>query len=187
MNADLFERAILTPCAVIRPNVGILIFEFTRISSSDYDQGRGFVADLDKFLGRLPAGWPYGIEIRNHHWLAPDYFGCLARHGVAHVFNSWEAMPSVSEQMALAGSRPNPHLAAARFLLKPGRRYEHAVKLFQPYDHVQEPNLPARAAARALIAQGKAAGEKRKTFIYVNNRLEGNALETIGAMLSAGD
>ena len=37
------------------------------------------------------------------------------------VFNSWEAMPPVGEQMALPGSRTNPDLVAARFLLKPGR------------------------------------------------------------------
>ncbi|MEI6390683.1 MAG: hypothetical protein WCT12_06215 [Verrucomicrobiota bacterium] len=29
---------------------------------------------------------------------------CLARHQVAHVFNSWDAMPAVGEQMALPGS-----------------------------------------------------------------------------------
>jgi len=48
---------------------------------------------------------------------------------------------------------------------------------------VKEPNPQARAAGRALIAQAKEAGAKRKTFIYVNNRLEGNALETISAMV----
>jgi hypothetical protein len=63
-----------------------------------------------------------------------EYFECLARHQVTHVYNSWEAMPSVGEQMALAGSQTNPSLVAARFLLKPGRRYEEAVKTFQPYD-----------------------------------------------------
>jgi hypothetical protein len=41
----------------------------------------------------------------------------------------------------------------------------------------------ARAAGKRLIADGTAAGGKRKTFIYVNNRLEGNALETINNML----
>jgi hypothetical protein len=51
---------------------------------------------------------------------------------VAHVFNSWEAMPPVAKQMAMPGSPTNPSLVAARFLLKPGRRYEEAVKTFQP-------------------------------------------------------
>jgi hypothetical protein len=92
-------------------------------------------------------------------------------------------MPPVSEQMAMAGSRTNSNLVAARFLLKPGRKYEEAVKTFQPYDRVKEPNPEAREAGKTLIAEGKKAASRRETFIYVNNRLEGNALETIDAML----
>ena len=84
----------------------------------------------------------------------------------------------------MPGSRTNPALTAARFRLKPGRKYEKAIKTFEPYDRVKEPNDDARAAGAKLIAEGKAAAEKKKTFIYVNNRLEGNALETIDAMIS---
>ena len=92
-------------------------------------------------------------------------------------------MPSVGEQMALPGSRTNPELVAARFLLKPGRKYEQAVKAFEPYDNIKEEDPEARAAGRTLIAEGQAAGPKRRTFIYVNNRLEGNAISTIAAMI----
>ena len=187
LNADLFNRAFLTPCEAIRQNVGVVMFEFSRFHQSDYEHGRDFVADLDKFFGALPKGWPYAVEMRNKHWLAPEYFACLSRHGITHVFNSWDAMPPVSEQMALEGSRTNPQLAAARFLLKPGRKYEDAVNAFKPYDRVKDKNPEARAAGKALIAEGKEAGQKKKTFIYVNNRLEGNALETIAAMVGQED
>jgi hypothetical protein len=95
-------------------------------------------------------------------------------------------MPAVGEQMALPGSRTNPDLVADRFLLKPGRKYEQAVKAFEPYDSIKEKNPEARAAGKALIEEGKAAGPKRRTFIYVNNRLEGNAIATIAAMLEPG-
>src|SRR5678815_4009691 len=114
------------------------MFEFSRFHPSDYEHGRDFLADLDAFLGKLPPGWPYAIEVRNREWLVPEYFACLARHRVAHVFNSWDAMPPVSEQMALEGSVTNPQLVAARFLLKPGRKYEEAVKTFSPYDKTKE-------------------------------------------------
>ena len=187
LNAKLFADAFLRPCEPFRKQVGLLMFEFSRFYPSDYEHGRDFVADLDKFLGQLPKGWPYAVEMRNHKWLQPDYFACLARHGVTHVFNSWDAMPPVNEQMALPGSRTNPGLTAARFLLKPGRKYEEAVKTFQPYDRLKEPYPEARVAGMALIAQGKAVGPDRKTFIYVNNRLEGNALETIAAMTESGE
>ena len=184
MDADLFAAAFLHPCESVRPRVGLLMFEFSRFWPSDYEHGRDFIADLEQFLGRLPKGWPYAVEMRNRAWLRPEYFECLARHQVTHVFNSWDAMPPVSEQMALPGSRTNPDLVGARFLLKPGRKYEEAVKAFQPYDSIKEENPDARAAGRKLISEGKAAGPDRKTFIFVNNRMEGNALGTIAAMLS---
>jgi len=185
LNADLFATAFLKPCEEIRSKIGVLMFEFSRFYPSDYEHGRDFVADLDGFLGKLPKGWPYAIEMRNKAWLVPEYFSCLAQHGVTHVFNSWEAMPPVNEQMALAGSRTNPPLVAARFLLKPGRKYEDAVKSFAPYESIKEPNPDARAAGGALIEEGKKSPD-RKTFIYVNNRLEGNALGTVDAMIEPG-
>lgn len=184
LNPDLFERAFLAPCESIRSHVGILMFEFARFHSGDYAKGSEFIADLDRFLERLPKGWPYGIELRNQTWLVPEYFACLSRHSVTHVFNSWSAMPPVSEQMALSSSRTNPELVAARFLLKPGRKYDEAVKMFSPYEKVVEVNEEARKAAAALIAEGKAK-RGAKTLIFVNNRLEGNALESIASMLES--
>ena len=182
LNADRFVNAFLKPCEAIRAQVGVLIFEFSRFWPVAYKQGRDFVGDLDQFLAKLPSGWPYAVEIRNRQWLQLEYFACLARHRVTHVFNSWDAMPAVSEQLEMAGSFTNSELVAARLLLKPGRNYEEAVKAFQPYGKVQEPNPAVREAATGLIRRGATAGEKAKTFIYVNNRLEGNALETIAAM-----
>ena len=96
-------------------------------------------------------------------------------------------MPPVSEQVALAGSRTNPDLVSARFLLKPGRKYEEAVKTFQPYDKTKEVNDEARKAGADLIKAGKSPDKQKKTLIFVNNRLEGNALETIAAMIEGVD
>lgn len=182
LNADLFARSFLEPCEAIRPKVGLLMFEFSRFWPTDYAHGREFLTDLDRFLGQLPKGWPYGVELRNRNWLHPDYFDCLSRHGVTHVFNSWEAMPPIAEQRALPGSLTHPELVAARFLLKPGRRYEDAVKAFQPYDRTREVNEDARAAGATLIIEGVKARDRR-TFVFVNNRLEGSALETLAAMI----
>jgi uncharacterized protein YecE (DUF72 family) len=183
LNAELFAGAFLKPCEEIRDKIGVLMFEFSRFWPSDYEHGRDFVNDLDKFLGKLPKGWPYAIEMRNKHWLQKEYFDCLTQHRVTHIYNSWDAMPSVTEQMAVPGSRTNPKLIAARFLLKPGRKYEEAVKKFAPYQKVQEPNPEARKAGWTLVCIGKDA-EGCELYVYVNNRLEGNALETIDAMLA---
>jgi uncharacterized protein YecE (DUF72 family) len=182
LNAEAFAHKFLQPCNSIRAKIGIFIFEFSRFYPTDFEHGRDFVTALDSFLGELPKDWPYGIEMRNRQWLKPEYFECLARHGVTHVYNSWTEMPSIAEQMQLQDSETQPGLIAARFLLKPGRSYEEAVKTFQPYDQTKEVNEEARKAGAALIQKGSVT-PGRKTFVFVNNRLEGNALQTIRAML----
>ncbi|MGD1086945.1 MAG: DUF72 domain-containing protein [Verrucomicrobiota bacterium] len=183
LDAGLFASAFVQPFEPFRRNVGLFILEFSKFHPGDYAHGRDFVADLDKFLGGAPRGWRYGVEIRNKHFLRPEYFDTLKRHGVAHIFNSWADMPPVGEQLALAGSLTNPEFAGARFLLKPGRSYQEAVDLFRPYDQIKEPCEEARTAAADLIRRALRKTAVRKLFLYVNNRLEGNALLTLTAML----
>ncbi len=120
---------------------------------------------MDRFLAGLPKGWPYGVEIRNKYFLKPEYFDTLKRHGVAHVFNSWADMPPVTEQLAQAGSFTNPEFAGARFLLKPGRKYQDAVDLFSPYDKIKEPYVEARTAAAELISRALLKRAIRKLFL----------------------
>jgi len=169
LNAELFVNAFLRPCEPFRNNVGLLMFEFSRFYSTDYQHGRDFVADLDSFLSKLPQGWNYGVEIRNKDWLQPDYFNVLKRHGVVHVLNNWSAMPTVGEQMMVPDSDTSDSMVA--------------VEQFSPYKAVKEVNEEARKAGAKLIAGAKAKG--KQAFIYINNRLEGNALETINAMVEA--
>ena len=183
LNADLFESAFLEPCRPFQRNIGLLLFEFSHFYPADFARGRDFVAALDQFLTRLPKGWRYGVEIRNRHFLHPDYFALLRRQGVAHVFNSWQDMPSLNEQLALPASFTTPDFFAARLLLKPGRKYQEAVELFRPYDRIKDPFPEGRAAGADLIRRALRQGGSTRGFIYVNNRFEGNALETLAAMV----
>ena len=137
------------------------------------------------FLTKLPKGWRYGVEIRNADFLKPEYFQTLSTHGVAHVFSSWDSMPPIGAQWAMPESLTSTEFFGARFLLKPGRKYEEAVNLFSPYERAQEINAEGRAAGARMIRETTAQDARAKGFIYVNNRFEGNALETIAAMLDA--
>jgi uncharacterized protein YecE (DUF72 family) len=183
LNADLFATAFLKPLERVRENLGLLMFEFSRFYPADFARGRDFVEALDGFLGRLPSGWLYGVEIRNRNFLKPEYFAALARHGVAHVYNSWDAMPPVEEQFALNESRTVPGFFGARFLLRPGRKYDAAVKAFSPYNEIKDPYPEGRSAGAAMIRAVKGAAGKTMGFLYVNNRFEGNALQTIAGMI----
>jgi uncharacterized protein YecE (DUF72 family) len=186
LHADRFESEFLGPCQPFQKNIGLLIFEFSRFSRSDFEHGRDFTEALDRFLGQLPAGWHYGVEIRNRTFLHADYFSVLARHQIAHIYNSWQDMPAIGEQLAIDASRTSPEFFGARLLLRPGRKYEDAVKLFSPYTEVKDLFPEGRDAGAKLIQEARRT-EKRGThgkgFIYVNNRFEGNALETIAAIV----
>ena len=185
LDADLFRRAFLAPLEPHRHQVGVLMFEFARFAPGTWSSPSEFADALDRFFAGLPGGWSYGVELRNPELLQPEYLAALARHGIAHVLNQWQAMPSVGEQLKVPGILTTD-FTAARFLLKPGRSYEEAVRLFSPYDRLREPLPEARAAARQLIdtLRSRPRPPQRPSFIFVNNRLEGHALETILALVS---
>jgi hypothetical protein len=55
------------------------------------------------------------------------------------------------------------------------------VDLFEPYEKLKEVYEEGRGAARTLIAEARKRGIP--VFSYFNNRLEGNSLETIRAVI----
>jgi len=182
LNPDLFASSFLRPLEPFKESIGLIMFEFSRFYPRDFERGREFVQALEAFLARLPKGWPYGVEIRNRNLLQPEYFQMLREHEITHVYNNWDAMPAVEQQLEITESPGRDDLTAARFLLKPGRKYKDAVALFSPYRTLKEPDESARRAGAKMVRQAlKQRGGK--TFVFVNNRLEGNALITIQEML----
>ena len=187
LNADLFKRAFLASCEPYREKIGVLMFEFSHFHPRDFERGRDFVQALDHFFHQLPTGWQYGVEIRNQSLLQPEYFDMLRSHSVTHVYNNWQKMPSVAQQLKLPQGRTVDSFTAARFLLKPGRAYEEAVNHFSPYNVTKEVNEEARIAAADLIQSQIAKGKDpsiKPSFLFINNRLEGNALFTVIAILA---
>jgi len=179
LDAALFQSAFLDLLAPYRPRVATLIFEFGSFAKQCYPDAGAFLQELDPFLAALPPGFRYAVEIRNPEFLSPEYFACLRSHRVAHVFNAWTRMPEIGIQMQLHGS-DTADFSVARALLRQGRPYEEAVAKFTPYNGIQDPNPETRDALRLLIAQARKRHEP--SYIFVNNRLEGNAPETIEAI-----
>lgn len=180
LDALLFQNAFLDLLQPYRERIAVLIFEFGSFPKQTYRSVREFLEELDPFLGSLPQDFRYAVEIRNQEFLGREYFACLSRRRVAHVFNAWTRMPEISEQMQV----PEVFTAdftVARALLRKGRPYEQAVAKFSPYQQIQDPNPEARQALRALIS--RARERHQPSYIFVNNRLEGNAPQTIEAIV----
>ncbi len=180
LDAGLFRSAFADVLAPYAGRVATLIFEFGTFSHKAFAHPAEFVDRLDWFLGQLPPAFRYAVEIRNAEYLSPDYFAMLAARGVAHVFNAWTRMPTVADQIALPGAF-TAEFTVIRALLRRGRSYEQAVKGFQPYERVQDPDPPTRAAMREVVDRARRV--KKPAFLFVNNRLEGNAPGTIEAVI----
>jgi uncharacterized protein YecE (DUF72 family) len=176
LDGRMLVEMFLRPLLPYRQKTAVLILEFGAFSRRAFEDLGQFLERLDPFLAGLPPEFRYAVEIRNPEFLDRDYFACLRSHGVAHVYNAWSKMPELRQQMALPDSVTADFLVA-RALLRRGRVYEDAVATFAPYTEVQDPNPEARESMRVLI--GRAREDRKFLFLFVNNRLEGNAPMTI--------
>jgi uncharacterized protein YecE (DUF72 family) len=181
LNAEIFERFFAEPLKPYRERLGPLIFEFGTFNRKTFPNVGHFLAKLDPFLAALPEGFRYAIEIRNADYLCPDYLGLLSDCNVAHCFNAWTRMPALHDQARLSDAY-TADFVVVRALLAQGRTYEQAVKSFEPYDRIQEPNEGAREGMIEIVKQTR----KRNgtAYLFVNNRLEGHAPSTIEAVVN---
>ena len=180
LDADLFRESFLRALEPYRSKTALLIFEFGAFSPRAFARPADFLDRLDPFLTKLPADFRYSVEIRNPDFLVADYFACLRSHNIAHVYNAWTKMPQLPEQIAIPDSRTADFLVT-RALLRQGRPYEDAVRMFSPYSEVREANPFARQGIREILQIAKE--QNRTTFIFINNRLEGNAPGTMVSIL----
>ncbi|HEY1338657.1 MAG TPA: DUF72 domain-containing protein [Bryobacteraceae bacterium] len=176
LDLHALKEMFLRPLQPHREQTAVLIFEFGTFGSKSFAALPEFLDRLDPFLAGLPAEFRYAVEIRNPEFLEKDYFDCLRRRGVAHVYNAWARMPELRRQIAIPGSA-TANFQVCRALLRHGRPYEKAVQMFSPYREIQDPNPEARESMRVLI--GRARENREMFFLFVNNRLEGNAPMTI--------
>ena len=176
LNRDLFASEFLELLSPYLPRVPLLIFEFGAAS------GRAppaFAEALSNFFSGLPSSVRYAVEIRNAELLDPVYFEVLREQRIAHVLNSWTRMPPLAEQLSHPGIFTTD-FSVTRALLKPGRKYEEAVRQFEPYSETREVNGEVRKALLELLLRAKRRAEP--TYLFINNRLEGNAPNTIYAL-----
>ncbi len=67
------------------------MFEFGTFAKSVFPNAAAFCEQLDGFLGALPGGFRYGVEIRNREYLGPDYFAMLAKNHVCPCLQRLDA------------------------------------------------------------------------------------------------
>jgi uncharacterized protein YecE (DUF72 family) len=134
---------------------------------------------LASFFARVPKDFQYAVELRNRELLSEQHLETLAEHGVAHVLNFWERMPTLGEQLSLPGILTAP-FAVARLMIPPGERYAMRREEVAPFDQIVEPQPQMRADVVSLSDACGALG--KVLFVVVNNKAEGSSPLTVRAI-----
>ena len=177
LNADRFIAELLEPVErTFREHAGPFILQFPAMLRRAPIQPSAFLEGLDRFLGHLPASFSYAVELRDRALLNDTYAAVLARHGAAHVYNAWTAMPLPGEQAKTLPVESMP-FAMVRLLLRPGATYEQQREAFAPFDRLQAPDEALRAETADIV--GRAVERAIPAWVLVNNKAEGSAPLTV--------
>jgi uncharacterized protein YecE (DUF72 family) len=179
LDPAVFAEQVIGPIAEAGiAQLGPLIVEVPPIPAGALEP-RLFSQRLSRFLAQAPEGYRYAVEIRDRQLLTRRHLSLLADHGAAHVFTYHARMPSIAEQLEVAGSGGGP-LVMCRLMLPPGTRYAEQKARFEPFDRIREPQPAMRADIVRLIDEAGRAG--LPVTVLINNKVEGSSPHTAVAI-----
>jgi uncharacterized protein YecE (DUF72 family) len=181
LSAEHLVDELLEPCArAFAGHAGVIVIELPPVPRELRLEPGEFSERLDAFLAALPREFRYAVELRDRRLLTRGYGAVLARHGVAHTYNYWSAMPSLAAQAQVVA--PDAvSLLVVRLLLRPGTRYEEQRDAFRPFNRLVAPDPEMRAEVGQLIDRAMRA--RQPAFVLVNNKAEGSSPLTIRALV----
>ena len=183
LSAERFASDLLESVAsTFRDHAGPFVIEVSPAP-------RGFTLDpgefcdrLDRMLDALPRDFQFAVELRNESLLTDEYRRVIARHGAAHVYNYWSAMPMPAVQASRVPVASQPFVVV-RLLLRPGTWYEDQREAFRPFDRLVQPDLEMRRHVADIVSD--AAGRTIPAYVLANNKAEGSAPLTVRELAKA--
>ena len=173
LESGFARDAVVAPAVEgLGQRLGVLLFQFPPLPPAETRQPGRFAERLASFLGALPRGPPYAVEIRNRELLQPAYATALSASGAAHGFTIHPTMPPLEIQAEVLPVETQPGLVV-RWMLGHGRGYEEARDLYAPFDRLAAPDPESRASIAALVARAVRAG--KEGLVVVNNKAEGSS------------
>ena len=178
LSPQAFEADVVAPLRdEFGGHVAALVLTFPPATGSRFSSA-DFAGRLRRFLDAAARDFPIAVELRSRQLFTPRYLDVLRSSGASHVFNFWEAMPELGEQLDQVGL--TGPVCVARLLIPPGRRYEDRKRELLPFDAIKDPQPRMRADIVRLAQACRAA--KKALFVIVNNKAEGSSPLTIRAL-----
>lgn len=115
------------------------------------------------------------VEVRNRDFLVPEFARVLKRTGAAYCVGLHAKMPPIEEQLPLLRALwPGPLVCRWNLHRKHGAYgYEDAMKAYDPFDKLVDPDPQTRDALARVIAGTTGAGYQ--AIVTINNKAEGSA------------
>ncbi|MCI0340293.1 MAG: DUF72 domain-containing protein [Planctomycetales bacterium] len=154
------------------PKCGPLVLQFPYFNGSAFAGPEPFLERLDAYLGKLPPGFPYGVEVRNKGWIGEPLLGILRARRAALVLVDLAYMPHPAD-VADALDPVTADFAYARLI---GDR-KATEALTETWDRVvldQKPRLERWAGLLQALRK-----RVPKTYVYANNHYAGHAPATV--------
>lgn len=90
-------KAFVEVMNILGPKLGPLLIQLPYFNKQKFDGLDSFLKVVEPFLGWLPKGHRWALEIRNKQWLCEKFFSVLKNYGVAFTLIDQAWMPRPSE------------------------------------------------------------------------------------------
>lgn len=161
--------------------LGALVFQISPLPGHWLLQMPRLINQLHQLLAAIPdlkAIAPdavVAVEVRDPHWLSPQFVAALRATGATYCMGLHAKMPPIAEQLPLLRALwPGP--LVCRWNLNPihgAYGYEDARDLYSPYHRLVDPDTNTRAALARVIAATAQAGHP--VYVTLSNKAEGCA------------
>ena len=180
LNPEWARDYVVRPAAEgLGKKLGVILFQFPPMVVGSLGGSHKFVERLDKFLGALPTGVPYAVEIRNAEFLTRTYRDVLNKFRVDHCYNVHPTMPSLDRQLRVMPLENNQQLVV-RWMLREGLSFESAAKRYAPFNKILDQDVDVRQTLTAIFQRSVKLG--KGGLLIVNNKAEGSSPLSIFAL-----
>lgn len=173
LSVDVMKR-FLELLAPLGDRIGPLNFQFEYLNKQKMGGVGEFVEKFGDFVGQLPTGYKYCVEIRNPNYLTKKYFDFLAAAELYHVFLQGYYMPSIFDVYKQFGEKI---CSLTVIRLHGGDRKEMEEQTGNNWNKIvtfKDEDLQSLAKMLADLRT-----RNIETYLYVNNHFEGSAPRTI--------
>lgn len=151
---------------------GPILFQVAPQSFEPIGGNGAFIERLHEFLGGLPRGPLYAVEIRNRELLRESYAAALKDREAVPCLNALEKMPALDEQWSLARAG-QARAMVIRWMVHPTLDYDQAKQRYEPFDRLVDEDLRTRQTLSQLVLGAAEAGQP--IYVIVNNKAEGSS------------